>query len=212
MRVCIQNLTALQPRVGPVWLWQLEQRAASGSATRRSDPTRPVRTRGAAIGQLGQLHCGHTAGKRCLGSTRRRIALVVRTRVAALPQIDEHQCFDTTSSIYEWPASLACATRISATAMDYVRRRIVAVWSKRPDPGTDTHIQVVLQFKTWEITKLEGKENLTWSGVLELYWTDARLDGCPRSHSLPENIWRPRMTGSVGFSLGDAEKCEATYI
>jgi len=53
---------------------------------------------------------------------------------------------------------------------------------------------------------LEGKENLTWSGVLELYWTDARLDGCPRSNKLPENIWRPRMTGSVGFSLGDAEK------
>jgi hypothetical protein len=79
-------------------------------------------------------------------------------------------------------------------------------WSKRPDPETDTHIQVVLQFKTWEITKLEGKENLTWSGVLELYWCDPRLDGCPRSHSLPENIWRPKMTGSVGFSLGDAEK------
>ena len=79
-------------------------------------------------------------------------------------------------------------------------------WSKRPDAETDTHIQVVLQFKTWEITKLEGKENLTWSGVLELYWTDARLDGCPWSNKLPDNIWRPRMTGSVGFSLGDAEK------
>ena len=57
-------------------------------------------------------------------------------------------------------------------------------WSKRPDPDTDTHIQVVLQFKHWEITKLEGKENLTWSGVLELYWTDARLDGCPRSRTV----------------------------
>ena len=72
-------------------------------------------------------------------------------------------------------------------------------WSKRPDE-TDTHIQVVLQFKHWEITKQEGKENLTWSGVLELYWTDARLDGCPRSNKLPENIWRPRMTGTVSYT------------
>ena len=79
-------------------------------------------------------------------------------------------------------------------------------WSARPDPNTATQIQIVVQFKTWEVTKQQGKENLTWNGCLELYWTDRRLDGCPRSNQLPEDIWRPRLAGSLGFSLGDAEK------
>ena len=48
----------------------IEQRKRCfGSAT--AAPQRSyqvVLTRGAAIGQLGQPHCGHTAGKRSLGS------------------------------------------------------------------------------------------------------------------------------------------------
>ena len=53
-------------------------------------------------------------------------------------------------------------------------------WSKRPQaPGCPVQIQVVIQFKHWEIAKDGGKEILTWNGVLELYWVDPRLDGYP---------------------------------
>ena len=87
--------------------------------------------------------------------------------------------------------------------MDHLRRHRLA--SRRPDPETDTHIQVVLQFKTWEITKLEGKENLTWSGVLELYWCDAPSTAAPGPINCPRisgvlHDWERRLLH------GDAEK------
>ena len=80
-------------------------------------------------------------------------------------------------------------------------------WSKRPQaPGCPVQIQVVIQFKHWEIAKDGGKEILTWNGVLELYWVDPRLDGYPRSRGVPESIWKPGVTGSRGFDLGEAER------
>ena len=80
-------------------------------------------------------------------------------------------------------------------------------WSKRPQaPGCPVRIQVVIQFQHWEIAKDGGKEMLTWSGVLELYWVDPRLDGFPRSRKVPESIWKPGVTGSRGFDLGEAER------
>jgi hypothetical protein len=80
-------------------------------------------------------------------------------------------------------------------------------WSKRPQaPGCPVQIQVVIQFKHWEIAKDGGKEILTWNGVLELYWVDPRLDGYPRSRGVPESIWKPGVTGSRNFDLGEAER------
>ena len=80
-------------------------------------------------------------------------------------------------------------------------------WSKRPQaPGCPVQIQVVIQFKHWEIAKDGGKEILTWNGVLELYWVGPRLDGYPRSRGVPESIWKPGVTGSRNFDLGEAER------
>ena len=80
-------------------------------------------------------------------------------------------------------------------------------WSRRPAaPGEAVRVQVVIQFKHWEVAKLAGKEILRWSGALEFYWVDPRLDGYPRSRGVPGDIWRPGVIGSKGFDLGEAEK------
>ena len=42
--------------------------------------------------------------------------------------------------------------------------------------------------------------------MLELYWIDPRLDGYPRSRGVPESIWKPGVTGSRNFDLGEAER------
>ena len=89
----------------------IERRSAASVAAPQS-PQRSyqvVRARGAAIGPLGQLHCGHTAGKRSLGSITlsQRLYLVVRTRGVAHLQIDERTICATTGH----QCHLTCTTR-----------------------------------------------------------------------------------------------------
>ena len=80
-------------------------------------------------------------------------------------------------------------------------------WQTRPgrDKGP-LDIDVVIAFKKWEVTNLTGKEILTWEGVIELYWVDERLVNYPKEFGMPENIFRPRVMGALGFSIGDVEQ------
>ena len=97
-------------------------------------------------------------------------------------------------------------TKPSHTSED-VERFSAVEWPLRPaTQGTPVQVQVVIQFKHWEVAKLAGKEILQWSGALEFYWIDPRLDGYPRSRGVPPDIWRPGVIGSKGFDLGEAEK------
>ena len=82
-------------------------------------------------------------------------------------------------------------------------------WGRRPHPnGVPTPISVVVAFKRWDVDSGSGKEVLTWRGVLECYWVDARLAGYPVEKGMPEEVWRPKTLGSSGLNLGAAEKCK----
>ena len=69
VRVCIQNSAPDQTGLGSF----IEQRSAASVAPQPPKQSyQVVSPRGAAIGQLGQLHCGHTSRQACLGSARCR--------------------------------------------------------------------------------------------------------------------------------------------
>jgi hypothetical protein len=98
-------------------------------------------------------------------------------------------------------------------------------WDERPLPPVDrplppsmrlskhdnnpTVVEIVFALKKWEVVATDGKETLRIVANIEMYWRDERMVGFPTARKqMPENIWRPRMTGCAGFDLGKAENYE----
>ena len=70
-------------------------------------------------------------------------------------------------------------------------------------------VELVFALKKWEVVAHDGKETFKITGNIEMYWTDDRVIGFPTAHKpMPENMWRPRLTGCAGFDLGKAENYE----
>ena len=82
------------------------------------------------------------------------------------------------------------------------------MWLSKHD-NNPTVVEVVFALKKWEVVASDGKETLRIVANIELYWRDERMVGFPTARKpMPENIWRPRMTGCAGFDLGKAENYE----
>ena len=70
-------------------------------------------------------------------------------------------------------------------------------------------VELVFALKKWEVVAHDGKETFKITGNIEMYWTDDRVIGFPTARKpMPENMWRPRLTGCAGFDLGKAENYE----
>tara|TARA_B100000482_G_C12562415_1_gene280626 strand:+ start:298 stop:1065 length:768 start_codon:yes stop_codon:yes gene_type:complete len=70
-------------------------------------------------------------------------------------------------------------------------------------------VELVFALKKWEVVAHDGKETFKITGNIEMYWIDDRVIGFPTAHKpMPENMWRPRLTGCAGFDLGKAENYE----
>jgi hypothetical protein len=74
-------------------------------------------------------------------------------------------------------------------------------------------VELVFALKKWEVVAHDGKETFKITGNIEMYWTDDRVIGFPTGHKpMPENMWRPRLTGCAGFDLGKAENyCTSSF-
>ena len=73
-------------------------------------------------------------------------------------------------------------------------------------------VELVFALKKWEVVAHDGKETFKITGNIEMYWTDDRVIGFPTARKpMPENMWRPRLTGCAGFDLGKAEIYEQIH-